>query len=64
MCLLATNPASLLPDPVDQIFPEVVYGPADDGFDDIRNLSHKSLKRSEQKLPQNIFRQWEFQISF
>lgn len=38
-----TLPATLLPDPADHMFPEVVQSPGDDCFDDIRNLGHKSF---------------------
>lgn len=39
-----TYPAPLLPDPVHQMFLEVVYGPADDCSDDIRK-GPQSLRR-------------------
>lgn len=36
-------PATLLPDPVEHMFPDVVHGPADYCSNNIRNLGHQGL---------------------
>lgn len=41
---LVPYPATLLPDPVEHMFLEVVHGPADYCSDDIRNMGHESLR--------------------
>lgn len=41
------------------MFPEIVYGPTDNGSDNIRNLSYKSLERCKEK----IFRFFFFKLN-
>lgn len=49
-----THPATLLPDPVNDMFPEVVQSPADYCSDDIRNSGHQGLEAFLQ-MPMTFF---------
>lgn len=42
--LIFTYPATLVPDPVNDMFPEIVQSPADYCSDDIWNSGHQGLK--------------------
>lgn len=54
--IVASYPATLLPDPVDHMFAEVVHGPADYRSDYVRNFGHKSLRRREKEMLQTLVR--------
>lgn len=53
--LLFTYPATLLPDPVNDMLTEVVQSPADDCFDNIRNSGHQGLEAFLEMIMNDFF---------